>query len=62
MESLLDVFVGKKVNLTIDYLGKTISLYATFMGYMKPFLFLKVNGVTRAVNENTIKDIVVISD
>jgi hypothetical protein len=58
METLLDVFIGKKADVTIDFYGKTVTLKATITGYWKPFLFIKVNGYTRAINETAIKEIV----
>jgi hypothetical protein len=58
METLLDVFVGKRADVTIDFYGKTITLKATITGYWKPFLFIKVNGYTRAINEAIVKEII----
>jgi hypothetical protein len=58
METLLDVFIGKRADVTIDFYGKTITLKATITGYWKPFLFLKVNGYTRVLNEVIVKEII----
>jgi hypothetical protein len=62
LETLLDVFIGKKADVTIDFYGKTITLKGTVTGYWKPFLFIKVNGITRALNESIIREIIPIGD
>lgn len=59
METLLDAFIGKKADITIEFYDhRTIIVKATIMGYWKPFIFLKVNGYTRAVNEAIVKEII----
>jgi len=56
-QTLLDAFIGKKVDMTIDFYSRNTILKATIMGYWKPFFFIKVNGYVRALNEAVVKEI-----
>ena len=63
MENVLDVFKDKWADITIDFHdGRTLTIKAIVKAYEKPFIIIKANGYTRALNEAIIREIIPIGD
>jgi hypothetical protein len=63
LENVLDGFVGKWVDITIDFHdGRTLTIKAVIQAVEKPFIIIKANGCVRALNENIIREIIPIGD
>ena len=56
--NILSVLDGEKVRVTVSLFGRDVPLTAKWNGYLKPFVELEVNGVTRLFNEHRILEII----
>jgi hypothetical protein len=63
LENVLDGFKGKWASLTIDFHdGRTLTIKAVIQAVEKPFIIIKANGCTRAINEAIVREIIPIGD
>jgi hypothetical protein len=53
---------NNKVSLTVNLLGRNISLRGVIVQYSKPFIQVEVGKVTRIFNENNVKEIIPVGE